>query len=107
MLKLLKWTLLVAAIAAVLAFVPVNDRTLADRWRKSRDTSEFVHGLWIEGRHAFSSAPTRSTSRHATAPTAHATPHARTSTHGTARPTEQHSEADRAAIDRILTEHAN
>ena len=107
MLKLLKWTLLVAAIAAVLAFVPVNGRTLADRWRKSRDTSEFVHGLWIEGRHAFSSAPTRSTSRHATAPTTHPAPHARSSTRSTARPSEQHSEADRAAIDRILTEHAN
>jgi hypothetical protein len=107
MLTLLKWTLLVAAIAAVLAFVPVNGRTLVDRWRKSRDTSEFVHGLWIEGRHAFSSAPTRSTSRHPSAPAARAAPHARTSTRSAARPAEQHSEADRAAIDRILTEHAN
>jgi hypothetical protein len=100
MLRLLvKLALAAAAVAAVLAFVPVGGRTVAARWRSARTPSEFVDRAWGELRAAVAEAPgDRSPAR----------PHARTGpppAPGRTRPAEKHTEADREAVDRIVAEH--
>ncbi len=91
----LKLLLAAAALAAVWAFVPVGGRTMADRWRHARTGTEFLDRTWGELRgdarqpeHAH--APPRAQARAGAQP---------------ARPTESHTEADRQALDRILSEH--
>jgi hypothetical protein len=93
----LKLLLAGAALAAVWAFVPFGGRTLSDRWTAARSPSEFVDRTWAEmrGPQGASRAPGR--------------PQARQGAPGreraAERPTEGHTEADRQALDRILTRH--
>jgi hypothetical protein len=94
---LIKVLLAAAALAAVWAFVPVAGRTMADRWHRARNPSEFVDRAWGE---------IRGEPHPAQAQRPHAPPHSQAGTGSPpARPTESHSDADRKALDRILSEH--
>ncbi|HET6436770.1 MAG TPA: hypothetical protein VFG59_01820 [Anaeromyxobacter sp.] len=91
----LKLLLAAAALAAVWAFVPLGGRTLGDRWHRARTPAEFVEHGWAElaGKPPAAQQqprpPTRAQAR--TAPGGH--------------PTESHSDADRKALDRTLSQH--
>jgi hypothetical protein len=84
-----KLALAAFAVWALWTFVPVRGRTLAQRWDRAGSLPAFVDGAWAEvtGR-----APARPQAR-AQRPASRE------------RPTEGHTEADRRAIDRLLTEH--
>ncbi len=86
----LKLALAGAAAWAVWSFVPLHGRTLAERWRAAPDAAAFAERGWAEltgGR----AAPAR--------------PQARQKPGPGQRPTEGHTDADRRAVDRILSEH--
>ncbi len=85
----LKLVLAAAAAWAVWAFVPVNGRTLAVRWRAAGTLSAFVERGWAEAAAALGSKPV-------------AKPQARQKPAPAQRPTEGHTEADRRAVERIL-----
>jgi hypothetical protein len=98
-----KLLLAAAAVAAVWSFVPVGGRTMAARWQRARSPAALVEGLWAEvhgelaraaqpSHPARPAAPPRAQARVATAP---------------ARPTESHTEADRQALDRLVSRHAD
>ena len=91
----LKLLLAAAALAAVWAFVPLGGRTLADRWHHARTPAEFVERGWAEvaGKQPATQQPR---------PTARA--QARAAMPG-GHPAESHSEADRRALDRTLSQH--
>jgi hypothetical protein len=84
----LKLALAAAALWALWAFVPVHGRTMAERWRSAGSVAVFVERARAElaGRRPPARPPARSrpTDRE--------------------RPSEGHSEADRAAVDRLLSE---
>ncbi len=83
-----KLALAAAAVWAVASFVPVHGRTLAERWREAGDLGTFVERGWAEANGAAPRAPSRAQARSPSRD----------------RPTEGHTEADRRAIDRILSE---
>ncbi len=87
----LKLTLAAAALWAVWTFVPLRGRTLAERWRAAGNLAAFVERgvAEVTGRRT---APPK--------------PQARTPKTGDARerPSEGHSDADRRAVDRLLSE---
>lgn len=88
----LKLALAAAALWAVWTFVPVHGRTLAERWRHAPTAAAFVERGWDEAARALSGKPAvRAQARQKPAPVQ--------------RPTEGHTEADRRAVDRILSEH--
>ena len=107
MARLLRWTVVVAALAAVVAFVPMGGRTLLDRWRAARGPGDFavrVYGeLEREGRRLLrgKDGPAREAqARAAQRPAARPRP-------GQApQPVEHHTDADRKALDAIVAEHA-
>lgn len=78
-----KLALAAAAVWAVWSFVPIRGRTLAARWRAAGGLVPFVERSWSEA--------TGTPARQARSPARE-------------RPTEGHSEADRRALDRILTQ---
>jgi hypothetical protein len=87
----LKVALAAAALWAVWTFVPVRGRTLAERWKAAPTAAAFVDRGWDEAAHAFGGKPA-------------SRPQARQKPAPTQRPTEGHTEADRKAVDRILSE---
>jgi hypothetical protein len=108
MLRLLKWAVVLAALGAVVALVPVGGRTLLARWQAARSPSQFAAGAWDEiekavGRLADGWAEPRAGSRgQARAP---ARPPAATPSRPP--PIERHTKADRSAVDSIVAEHAH
>jgi hypothetical protein len=85
----LKLGLAAAAIWAVWSFVPVRDRTLAERWHAAGSLPAFLERAWAEATAAVAPRPqARSRARAA----------------ARERPAEAHTEADRRAVDRILSE---
>lgn len=105
--------LLAAAIAAILllvgAFVPVNGKTLVERWNATPSAGQFAEKGWNEvvstwdslwgtkpaSRPGSRPAPARAPARTAKAPEKAAP-----------APVEHHTDADRTAIDRLVAEHA-
>jgi len=87
MLRLLFGLVLCAALAAAAAFVPLRGRTVLDRWR-----AKVALGLAPE--------PPRPAARAKAARPVH--PLARAAR--PAPPSEQHTEADRAALERVVAE---
>ena len=87
----LKLALAAAALWALWTFVPVHGRTLADRWRAAGDAVTFLEraGAEVAGRPAPAARP-QARGRGSPAPRE--------------RPSEGHSEADRAAVERLLSE---
>lgn len=107
MLKLVKWALVLAALAAVVAFVPVGGRTLLARWQAARSPSILVARTWTEIEQAFGKlagrtggtpAPSRAQARAAARPPA--------GSPSRTPPVERHTDADRSAVDAIVAEHA-
>lgn len=88
----LKLALAAAALWALWTFVPVHGRTLAERWRHAPTAAAFVERGWDEAARAFPGKP------------APRPPQARQKPAPAPRPTEGHTEADRRAVDRILSE---
>lgn len=86
---MLKLGLAAAALWAVWTFVPVHGRTLDARWRAAGDLSTFVESGIAE---ATRRPPPKPQARSPRAPAARE------------RPSEAVSEADRAAVDRLLSE---
>jgi hypothetical protein len=87
----LKLALAAGALWALWTFVPVRGRTLAERWGAAPTAAAFVERGWDEASHAFAGRPA-------------VKPQARQKPAPTQRPTEGHTEADRKAVDRILSE---
>ncbi len=83
----LKLLVAAAAVWAVWSFVPVNGRTLADRWHAAGTPSAFLERGWAE---VTGGSAARAGKPQARLPAQ--------------RPTESHSDADRKAVERILTE---
>ncbi len=100
MLRFLFGVALLASLALAVAFVPVHGRTVLARWHASRSPREFVERAWAEARGAWSE---RQTPRPARALGARP---ARAGARRPATPTERHTEQDRAALERIVAEHA-
>jgi hypothetical protein len=91
MLRLLvKLALAAAAVAAVWAWVPVRERTLADRWRAAATPGAFLDRTLAEL--AGKAAGDR--------PIPRPQPHRS----GRAAPEEAHTDADRRELERILTD---
>ncbi len=90
----LKLVLAGAAVWAVWAFVPVNGRTLADRWRAASTLTAFIERGWAEATRASPSKPG-------------ARPQARPKPAPAQRPTEGHTESDRRAVERILADRVD
>jgi hypothetical protein len=89
----LKLAVAVGALWAVWAFVPLGGRTLDDRWRAAPTARAFAGRGWRELAARFD--------RSATARPGPRTPPDRGARDP--RPTEGHTEADRKAVDRIVS----
>ena len=87
----LKLALAATALWALWTFVPVHGRTLAERWRAAGDVVVFLErtGAEVAGRNTPPGRP-QARGRGSGAPRE--------------RPSEGHTEADRAAVDRLLSE---
>lgn len=92
---ILKVLLAAAALAAVWAFVPMGGRTMSDRWHHARNPTEFFARTWAE---------VRDDEHPPQHPRAAPRSQARTGTPAT-RPTESHTDTDRKALDRIVSDH--
>ncbi len=93
---LAKLALAAAVLVALWLWVPVRGRTLAQRYERAGSFPAFVERGWQEltGK-PVKQAPERPPARS----------HARSSASGSrARPTEGHTDADRRALDRVLSE---
>jgi hypothetical protein len=102
--KLLIGLGLLAGLAAAVAFVPLRGRTVLDRWSASRGPRDFFERSYHEAKAAAGLEPEKARPAR-TRPARPAKPPARAARPG--MPTENHSEADRAALDRIIAEHGN
>ena len=90
----LKLALAAGALWAVWTFVPVRGRTLAERWRAAPSAAAFVERSWDEAAQAFGGKPAgRPQAQARQKPPAPAQ-----------RPTEGHTEADRKAVERLLSD---
>jgi hypothetical protein len=87
----LKLALAAAALWAMWSFVPIHGRTLAERWRAAGNAAVFLE---------------RARDEIAGRPRSPARPQARVPRSGDPRerPSEGHSESDRAAVDRLLSD---
>ncbi len=108
MVRLVKWLIVLAALAAVVAFLPIGGRTILQRWRAARSPAAFAERSWEELKAGAArllghepeprrSGPAR-TARGArpAAPRAPSRP---------GEPVEHHREADRDAVDEIVAKH--
>jgi hypothetical protein len=103
MLRLLALAILLGGVAVVALLVPIRGRTVADRWQAAPDASAFLSSAWSELRGE--EPRRRSADRERAAPRPpRAEPRKRAPE--PARPSEQHSEADRRELDRLLSRHA-
>lgn len=97
MAKLVGFLLILGALAGVVALVPVEGRTVLDRWHAARSPADFASRSWREIAVAtgLETAPCRSA--HQARGQAAAK---------TRKPVEHHTDADRAALDRLVGERA-
>lgn len=104
MLRVLFGLMLCAALAAAAALVPLRGRTVLDRWRAAPDPAAFASRSWHEGKVALGLEPEPPRAAARPKPARPARPPARVTRPAT--PTEQHTEADRAALERMLADRA-
>jgi hypothetical protein len=90
--------LLVGGLAAAAALVPWRGRTVVDRWKAAASAADFARSGWQEVAQA---AGLEDPPRRATGARAAKAEHPRP-----ARPVERHTAADRAALDRLVSERA-
>ncbi len=112
--------LLALALAAIVllvgAFVPVQGKTLVERWNAAPSTSTFVEKGWNEvvaawdglwgGKPARKPSPAGGVSKPPASRPANPARTARAPERVTPEPEEHHTDADRTALDRIVAEHA-
>jgi hypothetical protein len=111
--------LLAAAVAAVLAlvgaFVPVNGKTLVERWNAAPSAKQFAdRGLaeltsgWdrMWGTRPAPKPASRGAPARGAATANPSRPPGTPADKGTPEPVEHHTDADRSALDRIVAEHA-
>lgn len=103
MLKLGFLLVLLGGVGAAVAWAPVHGRTLLDRWRAAPDASAFVSRGYDEVKAAIAGRERPRTPQKATR--AQKSP-GRPAAARPGRPTESHTDEDRAALDRIVVEHA-
>lgn len=97
MAKLVGFLLVLGALAGATALVPIQGRTVLDRWHAARGPADFASRSWQEIAVATGlEAPPRRSAPQARGPAA-ARP---------AKPVEHHTDADRAALDRLVGERA-
>jgi hypothetical protein len=104
MAKLLGLLLFVGALIAAAMLVPVGGRTVQDRWRASRGAADFASRSWHEVAVAagLEDPPRRPLARQGR----QASPAASPAPASRPRPVERISEADRAALERVVSERA-
>lgn len=95
MAKLVGILLVVGALAGAASLVPLDGRTVLDRWQAARGPSDFAVRSWRELAAAtgLQGSPRRPAAQ-ARAPAAGQ------------KPVEHHTDADRAALDRLVGEKA-
>jgi hypothetical protein len=107
MLRLLFTLVLLGGLAAAVALAPLRGKTVLQRWNAAPTAAEFAARGWQEGKVALGLEPERARSRPARAqaqrPARSAAPR---TAHRPAQPTEQHTDGDRAALERVLAERA-
>jgi hypothetical protein len=107
MARLFKWLVVAAAIAAVIAFLPIGGRSILERWQAARTPAAFVEKSWQELRAGASRLIGSGTEPKREGSTRSAKAARSPSSKGPAsgKPVERHSEADREAIDEIVAKH--
>ena len=100
MAKFLFGLLVLGGLAAAVALVPVRGRTVLDRWRAARSPVEFVERGLAEAKVALG------LSKRPAHPQARTTGRAAPRPGRSGAPAEELSDRDRAAVDRIVAEHA-
>jgi len=98
MAKLVGFLLVVGALAGAVALLPVEGRTVLDRWHAARGPSDFAARSWREIAVA---TGLREAPRHPGASQGRASAEQRPQ-----KPVEHHTDADRAALDRLVGERA-
>ncbi len=103
MLKLVLLLVVLTAAAGAAALAPIHGRTVLERWQAASGPADFLERGWAEAKASLTGSDrgrssTRQRIAHADKPPARVD--------RKARPTERHSDADRAALDRIIAEHA-
>jgi hypothetical protein len=118
MLRLAVLALALAGLAAGALLVPFRGRTVADRWHAAPDAVAFAGSAWRElrGQPEPKARPERKAQRQAaraeraeggrTRPAPPSRPPAAERTAPQKVPAEHHTDADRAALDRLLSERA-
>jgi len=98
MAKLVGILLVVSALAGAAALVPIEGRTVLDRWQAARGPADFASGCWREIAVAsgLRETPRRPGAQQARAPAGQRPQ----------KPVEHHTDADRAALDRLVGERA-
>jgi hypothetical protein len=98
MAKLVGFFLVVGALAGAASLVPIDGRTVLDRWQAARGPGDFAARSWREIAVATGlQDPPRRPAAQARAPAAQRGQ----------KPVEHHTDADRAALDRLVTERAS
>jgi hypothetical protein len=102
MLKLLFALTLAGALAGAALVVPLRGSTLVERWSAARDPASFVARGWHDVKAAcgFAKEAPRAARPRAARPGDPARPSR------PAPPSEAHTDRDRAALDRLVAEHA-
>jgi hypothetical protein len=103
MLRLAAFALALGGLAAAALLLPLDGRTVADRWRAAPDARAFASAAWDELRGEppaprRAAAPRPRPGERAAAPARRPAPGP--------EPREGHTAADRAALDRLLGERA-
>ncbi|MBI5067018.1 MAG: hypothetical protein HZB56_02180 [Deltaproteobacteria bacterium] len=97
MAKLVGFLLVVGALAGAAALVPVDGRTVLDRWQAARGPGDFVSRSWREIAVATGlQEPPRRPAAQARTP----------ASQKGQKPVEHHTDADRAALDRLVNDRA-
>ena len=107
MLRLLFTLVLLGGVAVAVALMPVRGKTVLQRWNAAPSAAEFAARGWQEGKVALGLEPERARARPSRAQAQRpARPTAARPAHRTAQPTEDHTDRDRAALERVLAERA-
>jgi hypothetical protein len=107
MLRFLFTLVLLGGIAAAVALAPLRGKTVLQRWNAAPTAAEFTARGWQECKVALGLEPERARARPPRAEAQRpARPSAPRAPHRPAQPTEEHTDRDRAALERVLAERA-